>query len=174
MILALHDPEWAVWFSRLREVICSRLGLPRSALHHVGSTSVPGLAAKPIIDMDLEIPGYEVFDEISGKLQTLGYADRGDLGIPDRISFSRRDPTVPYCTPRRGWIDHHLYVCPSHSRELKRHLAFREVLLRNPKAREEYAALKRGLEAEAMGERKIYVALKEERARLFIDGLLNG
>jgi GrpB-like predicted nucleotidyltransferase (UPF0157 family) len=174
VILHQHDPEWAAWFTQLRQVICAKLGIPAGSIHHVGSTAVPGLIAKPIIDMDIEIPDYEEFPAVSAGLQELGYEDKGDLEIKDRIAFGRRDPMVPYCTPKRGWIDHHLYVCPSFSLELKRHLAFRDALFRNPKARAEYAALKRSLEREARGERSAYVALKEERARKFIEGLSHG
>jgi GrpB-like predicted nucleotidyltransferase (UPF0157 family) len=174
VILSLYDPEWPVWFAQLRRLIAGRLGIPESTIHHVGSTAVPGLIAKPVIDMDIEIPSYDGFPAVSAGLRDLGYEDRGDLGIKDRIAFDRRDSMVPYCAPRRGWIDHHLYVCPSESRELKRHLAFRNILMKNPKAREAYSELKKALEIEAKGERAAYVALKEERARAFIENLIEG
>jgi GrpB-like predicted nucleotidyltransferase (UPF0157 family) len=174
LILSLYDPEWPAWFSQLRQTICVRLGIAESSIHHVGSTAVPGLVAKPIIDMDIEIPSYDEYPEVVSGLRDLGYEDRGNLGIEDRMAFGRRDVMVPYCTPRRGWIDHHLYVCPSGSRELKRHLAFRDILMRDPKARGAYTALKKGIEIEAKGDREIYVALKEERARAFIEGLIEG
>ncbi len=173
MILHQHDPEWASWFRQLRDVICARLGIPAASIHHVGSTSVPGLIAKPVIDMDLEIPDYDAFPAVAAGLAELGYENRGEMGIKDRISFGRKGPTVPYCTPRRGWIDHHLYVCPSFSLELKRHLAFRDALWKNPAARAEYAELKKGLEIEAKGDRQTYVDLKEIRARSLIEGILD-
>ena len=158
----------------MRDVICGKLGIGPETVHHVGSTSVPGLVAKPIIDMDIEIPDYGALPGIAAGLEELGYVNQGEKGIADRIAFRQRDAMVPYCTPRRGWINHHLYVCPSYSRELRRHLAFRDALMRNPAARARYAELKRALEREAGGDRAAYVALKEERARPFIEGLIDG
>lgn len=172
MILVPYDPQWKDWFEALRKVLSQALGISEARIHHVGSTSIPGLISKPILDIDLEIPDYGEFPKVSSSLSTLGYTDNGDQGIKDRIAFKRKDDTVPFCAPTREWINHHLYVCPSDSQELLRHIRFRDGLLRDPVARMEYARIKKEIEAESDGDRKKYALIKETRARAFVEGVL--
>ncbi len=148
------------------------LGSSVIRIHHVGSTSIPGLTAKPIIDLDLEIPDYSHLPSVETKLARLGYSNAGDQGIPDRLAFTREGDRVPYSDPPRKWIEHHLYVCPSFGVELHRHLQFRGFLLAHPEAREEYVRIKRQIEAESNDDRKRYATIKEERARAFVEGIL--
>lgn len=173
-ILEPYNPTWVEHFDALSRVLKTALGNSVRAIHHVGSTAVHGLVAKPILDIDIEIDCYEALPEVDLRLQRLGYENHGDRGIPDRIAFGRRDSAVPWCTPPRAWMEHHLYVCPSFSRELKRHIAFRDRLLGSLELREEYARLKREIEAESHGDRTVYAGIKERHARTFIERALEG
>lgn len=140
IVVEPYDPKWAQEFGRIRDFLSSHLGELTVGIHHVGSTSVAGLAAKPIIDLDIEIESMGVFPALLTRLERLGYSHKGDYGIPGRevIKRDRADDFMQY----------HMYVCPSDSPELKRHLVFRDYLRSHPAAVREYGELKRGLAAE--------------------------
>jgi GrpB-like predicted nucleotidyltransferase (UPF0157 family) len=130
------------------------------------------MISKPIIDIDVVVADYQVMPAVSAKLATLGYFDQGDKGIPDRISFRGLEETAPYGEPIRKWINHHLYVCPAFSLELRRHLLFRDYLREHEEARREYCRIKLSVEAETGGDRKAYAALKEKTAKAFVEAVL--
>ena len=109
------------------------------AIEHVGSTSVEGLAAKPIIDIDVVVASCDVEAAIQA-LAGIGYNHEGNLGIPGREAFGY--------SGKEHLREHHLYLCPEDSPELKRHLAFRDYLREHPQAVEEYSRIK--LEAAAL------------------------
>ena len=83
------NPEWSNIFQKLKDVIQQELKGIIIDIIHVGSTSIPNLAAKPIIDIDVIIETRELLPEISLKLQKLGYRHNGDQGIPGREAFKR-------------------------------------------------------------------------------------
>lgn len=132
VVLVDYDEAWPLQFEALAHVLGEACGSSVKAIHHVGSTSVPGLCAKPILDIDLEIDA-EAFTSVKARLETLGYSHEGDLGIVGREAF--KHPQSPF--PR-----HHLYVCLTGSAELKRHLAFRDALRNDPALRDTYAQVK--------------------------------
>ena len=103
-------------------------------IEHVGSTSVEGLAAKPIIDIDVVIRDRTVLPEVISALGRIGYTHEGDLGIPGREAFKYEG--------KDHLKKHHLYVCAQDSEELKRHLAFRDYLRSHPEAASEYGRIK--------------------------------
>ena len=129
-----YDPEWPQNYEAIRKEIYQILGELAIAVHHVGSTSVPGMSAKPIIDLDVEIQNRSVFSEVCDRLAAAGYQHEGDLGIRDREAF-RYDG-------KNNLQKHHLYVCPRDSRELHRHLTFRNYLRTHPEAAREYSRVK--------------------------------
>lgn len=129
-----YDPQWPQMFAQLRAYIWPVLSAYVLAIEHVGSTSVEGLAAKPIIDMDAVVRPEDLPRAIEG-LATLGYVHRGNLGIEGREAFS-----APSNLPR-----HNLYVCLQGSLGLRNHLALRDYLRTNPEAVKQYSALKREL-----------------------------
>lgn len=137
-----HDPGWKKEFERIRDFLLPRIGDLAVEIHHVGSTGVPGLWAKPIIDLDVEIRSMDGFPEMCERLKSLGYHHEGDYGISGREAFKIRGKACPEV---RGFMKHHMYVCPSGSLELARHLAFRDYLRENIGACEEYGRLKRHL-----------------------------
>jgi len=125
---------WQTRFEQLRDSLYSQLDGLAYTIEHVGSTSVPGLAAKPILDVDVVIPNNEVFETVKAKLAEMGYFHRGDLGVSGRESFGYIDKPDLMC--------HHLYVLVQDSEELKRHLGFRDWLRANPEDAAEYARVK--------------------------------
>ena len=130
-----HNPQWEQNFEAIAAEIRAALGELALAVHHVGSTAVPGMAAKPIIDLDVEIIDYTVFPAVVEKLEQIGYFHEGDLGIPQREAF--RYEGKPHLQT------HHLYVSPTASPELKRHLTFRDHLRSHPEAVREYSRIKK-------------------------------
>lgn len=148
-----YDSTWPKAF----EDICCSLGekiLSQAiAVEHVGSTSVPGLAAKPIIDLDLVIPlgQFEVF---KAYLQELGYLHEGDKGILGREAF--RYISKP------GLMKHHLYVCEENSLELYKHITFRNWLRNHPDDREAYASVKVEMAEKFRNDRDAYQNAKSE------------
>jgi GrpB-like predicted nucleotidyltransferase (UPF0157 family) len=147
-----YDPTWPATFERLRDRAWRAVGDVARSIEHVGSTSVPGLAAKPIIDMDVVVSSPEASRAVIARLSTLGYEHIGDLGIPDREAF-RAPPGDPA---------HHLYVCLAGSRALGNHLRFRDYLRQHPDAVAAYGALKRSLAAELAHDRWRYGEAKTE------------
>lgn len=136
-----YDPRWPQRFAQLRDRVwpaCSDAGAV--AVEHVGSTSVPGLAAKPVIDLDVVIRAEADLPPVGAALERLGYRFRGDLGVPLRYAFHAPDG----CEVR-----HHLYVCVAGSVALRNHLLVRDALRGDPARRDEYAEIKRGLAARA-------------------------
>lgn len=172
MILACHDPAWAAEFEELRSIYAAALGELLLRAEHVGSTAVPHLQAKPILDIDLVMEGYEAFPRIVEGLGRLGYAHQGDLGIRDREAFARRDETVPVTPAGRRWMPHHLYVCPLRSVELWRHIAFRDALRAKADLREEYERIKCSIAARSGDDRKLYAQIKDVECRPFVDRVL--
>ncbi len=102
------------------------------AIEHVGSTSVPGLAAKPIIDCDIVVAAEQVV-AASDVLVALGFEPRGELGVPQRWAFYEPERLVGTNT----------YVVVSGSLSLRNHLAVREALRADPALRAEYGAVKK-------------------------------
>lgn len=145
-----YDPAWADWFEEVRTVVDAALAQVPHRVEHVGSTAVRGLAAKPILDVDVVVPGpAEVPAAIEG-LAGVGYAHRGDLGVPGREAFAWPP----------GSRRHHLYVLVEGARELRRHLAFRDALRADPALAREYAALKLELARRHGGDREAYTEAK--------------
>ena len=141
-----YDPYWPIAFEEIKAVVGRTLGELALRIEHVGSTSVPGLAAKPIIDMDVVIESTELLPAIIEKLATLGYNHLGERGIPGREAFSRqRDATVPHDGSGRIWPRHNLYVCARDAIALARHISFRDYLRQHPEAVVRYGAIKKGL-----------------------------
>jgi GrpB-like predicted nucleotidyltransferase (UPF0157 family) len=120
LVIKEYDPQWPILFEELRVKFSEALGSMVSAIEHVGSTSVPGLAAKPIIDLDVLLASTAYLPETIRRLATLGYEHEGDLGIAGREAFR----TPPNLFP------HHLYVCLPNYEEFRRHILLRNSLPR--------------------------------------------
>ncbi len=134
VIVLPYDEKWAIEFERIKAELESAIGDYIVDIVHVGSTSVIGLSAKPIIDIDIVISDYSCFKTLVEKLTEIGYWHEGDLGIKDREAFRYSDKT--------HLMKHHLYVCPQNSAELYRHIASRNYLRKHEEAVMEYSKLK--------------------------------
>jgi GrpB-like predicted nucleotidyltransferase (UPF0157 family) len=143
VVVTAYDPAWAGRFGELSQALSSAIGELAVSIHHVGSTSIPGLAAKPIIDIDVEIASRDVLPAVVERLALVGYEHQGDLGIDGREAFRNRGAVdVPRDGSGRTWPAHHLYVCASNNRQLLRQLAFRDYLRTHPVSVADYGHLK--------------------------------
>jgi GrpB-like predicted nucleotidyltransferase (UPF0157 family) len=136
-----YDPEWPGRFEVLRHEYTAALDaacVPWAAIEHVGSTSVPGLAAKPIIDCDIVVAEEDV-SAATNVLIGLGFAPLGELGIPRRWAF--KEPARLAGT--------NTYVTVEGCLSLRNHLAVRQTLRANPALRDRYAAIKQRVAATA-------------------------
>lgn len=129
-----YDSKWVNDFNQIKGEIEDVLKDLVLAVEHVGSTSVPLLAAKPIIDLDVVIDQNDL-KEVIFLLENHGYIYEGDLGLKDREAFRYEG--------KEHLRTHHLYVCPKDSKELKRHLAFRNYLRKHPNIVKEYGKIKK-------------------------------
>ncbi len=129
-----YNGQWERSFEEIKDELQAALGPLALRIEHVGSTSVRGLSAKPVIDIDVVIRDYSVFDAVVTALGKIGYHHEGDLGIAKREAFKYDG--------KEHLQKHHLYVCPQDSAELKRHLAFRDRLRSDPEAVREYSRIK--------------------------------
>jgi len=146
-----YDPNWPVVFAEIAvRVRAAFADGPQIEVEHVGSTSVAGLPAKPIADMDVVIPSRADLPDAITRLAVLGYVHEGDGGIPSREAFRS-----PLETPR-----HYLYVCAQDSAELRRHLAFRDYLRTHPGDAKRCGELKRDLAARHVTDVDAYAAGK--------------
>lgn len=135
ILVADYDPAWPARFEQLRLEYSEALaagGVPVVAIEHVGSTAVPGLAAKPVIDCDIVVARPHVA-AASQVLAGLGFTPEGELGIPLRWAF--KEP------PRLAATN--TYVVVQGSLSLRNHIAVRDILRSDPGLREQYAAAKR-------------------------------
>ncbi len=133
VVVLPYDEKWKQDFLDIKNELSQALGDIEISIEHVGSTSVEGLAAKPIIDIDVVVTKERINDAILA-LKSIGYIHEGNLGIPGREAFAYEG--------KEHLQQHHLYVCPEDSLELKRHLAFRDYLRVHPEAVDEYSKIK--------------------------------
>lgn len=127
-----YNPDWPEQFLREASLIRAILSNVDVQVHHIGSTSVPKLAAKTIIDMLLEVPDLTALDDVQAEFEQLGYTAMGEYGISGRRYF------------QKGGVQHshHLHAFTEGDSNITRHLAFRDYLRVNASARAEYQAIK--------------------------------
>lgn len=131
-----YDPEWPLKYERDRKAIAEILDGNGISIYHIGSTSVPGLAAKPIIDMMAVVRSLEKVDDARGKFSELGYEYLGEFGIAGRRYF------------RKGGDErtHQIHIFQADDwNNIGRHLAFRDYMRTHEKERAEYAEIKTAL-----------------------------
>jgi GrpB-like predicted nucleotidyltransferase (UPF0157 family) len=171
MLITAYDPGWINDFLTLKKLLEEALKNLSFSIEHIGSTAVPQLAAKPIIDIDIVYKKDTSFDVIKERLENIGYYHNGNQGIPQREVFKRSTITEKH--EILDGIKHHLYVCPADSEELQRHILFRNYLIANEEARIQYQNLKYNIARQANQDKKKYAALKESEARTFINSIIN-
>jgi GrpB-like predicted nucleotidyltransferase (UPF0157 family) len=142
-----HDERWVQDFEDIRSRLWPAVAHVAVAVEHVGSTAVPGLAAKPVIDVDVVVADAADVPAAITALESLGHAHQGELGVPGREAFSML-PGLP---------DHHLYVVVQGSPPHRDHVDLRDHLRAHPEAARRYAAEKRRLAPLLATDREAYV-----------------
>jgi GrpB-like predicted nucleotidyltransferase (UPF0157 family) len=150
VVVEEYNPAWENEFRRIEDALLCVLAGKVVSIEHVGSTSVKGLAAKPVIDIDVVID--DTFDEVKLLLEGMGYCHEGDLGIPGRDAFKYEG--------KPHLMMHHLYVCKRDNEELHRHIIFRNYLREHPDVRDRYGAVKKELALRYADDRDSYIAGK--------------
>jgi GrpB-like predicted nucleotidyltransferase (UPF0157 family) len=148
-----YNPAWEKWFLELHALLGRTLAGHFYAIEHVGSTSVPGMTAKPIIDIDIVMREGQ-FERIKTYLAPLGYTHEGDLGIEGREAF-KLDGPLAETLPR-----HHLYALEKDAEELRKHLAFRDYLRTHPEWRDRLSEHKWELAQRLDNDKERYIDAK--------------
>ncbi len=171
MLIQKYKESWIEDFNHIKQVISEALKNQNTIIEHVGSTSVPYLDAKPIIDMDIVFDENTTFESIKIALGSIGYFHNGNQGIVNREVFKRKSDTKHH--EILDVITHHLYVCPSYSEELQRHILFRDYLRKNENARLEYQRIKYETAEETQQDKKKYAVLKEIKTKDFVQEIID-
>lgn len=139
MPIELHpqDPQWSAVYDEARSVLSAVLGEYALDIQHVGSTSIPGISAKPVIDIAVAIERYPLPDEVLAAVEALGYTYWGEYGIPRRHLFFRRD--LP--------VGHNVHINELANGEFQKHVLFRDYMRAHPADVREYENLKQELAA---------------------------
>ena len=150
-----YDETWISLFKAEAEALKLLFAENLIAIHHIGSTSIPGLAAKPIIDIMAIVKEIGVVDSLEELLSAQDYQGLGEYGIPGRRFF------------RKGGQDrrYHLHVFQQDNPEIKRHLTFRDFMRQHPQLVKEYSQLKQQTAEDAPYDLQGYSSMKDQ----FID-----
>jgi GrpB-like predicted nucleotidyltransferase (UPF0157 family) len=146
-----YNTEWPKWFEEIKAFLGEKVSKACRRIEHVGSTAIPGMTAKPIIDLILVIEP-ERWEEMKSLLEEMGYDYRGDQGITEREVFRLNEIKIKSPPPF-----HHLYVCPKNSPELKKETAFRDYLKENKTEAKRLSDLKWSLSEEFNNDREVYM-----------------
>lgn len=137
IVLAPHDPRWALAFEREREALAAAFEGGLIDIQHIGSTSIPGIVAKPVIDVLIVVEDLRILEETTPAVVALGYEAKGEFGIPGRRYFRKDSP--------QGVRTHQIHAFQAGSLEVDRHLVFRDFLRANPDVAARYSELKQDL-----------------------------
>jgi GrpB-like predicted nucleotidyltransferase (UPF0157 family) len=149
IVLAPYDPTWPSQFAAARDEILSACGGLVIEVHHIGSTSIPSIAAKPVIDVLPVVRRFADGFACVTSMQSLGYESRGEYGIEGRHYFVRGDPR-----------SHQVHMFAADHPEVARHLLFRDYLRAHPAERAAYERLKRELAERFRSDVPAYAAAK--------------
>lgn len=152
IVVSDYDPQWPEWFEAIRAVVWPAVEEVALRIDHVGSTAVPGIAAKPVIDLDIVVADETDVESVIERLAGIGYRWRGDLGVIGREAFH---PPAGSDLP-----EHHLYLVVEGNRAHLDHVLLRDLLRSDAEARRRYGDLKRANVEVAGGDIEIYVAAK--------------
>ena len=148
-----YDSHWPPAFSLSSNEVRTALGPTLLAIHHIGSTSIPHMHAKPVIDMLAIVSDLATLDRHAAQMESLGYEPMGEFGIPGRRYFRRDNPA--------GDRTHQVHAFQHDSPQIERHLAFRDFLRAHPTPAHEYAELKQRLATAHPHDIEAYMAGKD-------------
>ncbi|WP_205665661.1 GrpB family protein [Anoxybacter fermentans] len=154
-IVKLHPytNEWKRLYEEEKNLLWSSIGNYVVDIQHIGSTSIPGIEAKPIIDIMVGVRNLEDGEKCVEFLEKLGYEYKGEHGIPGRLFFAKGDSTMR---------THHLHMVEWNSDFWRNHLLFRNYLRKHEDVAEEYLKLKRELAEKFAKDRDAYTAGKAD------------
>lgn len=157
-----HNPSWPLEFLEVSEEITSIMDKHLLKLHHIGSTAIPNLMAKPIIDI-LGVTGdFEKISSYKVQMQSRGFEFKGEFGISQRAYFSRSQG-----------IAVHLHIFPENHSQVTKHLLFRDYLLMHPEAVRAYQAKKEELLRLSPQSREVYQQGKEDLINQIMEAAYN-
>jgi GrpB-like predicted nucleotidyltransferase (UPF0157 family) len=148
-----HRNSWSQDFETEAAKVQNALGSALNALYHIGSTAIPSIYAKPIIDILADVTSLEAADERVHQMQVLGYESMGEFGIPGRRFFRKNDGS--------GMRTHQIHAFVHQSPDIDRHLAFRDYLIAHPDTAQAYSELKRSLIHTCNGDFEVYMDGKD-------------
>ena len=156
--VAPYAPDWKRLFNEEKTRLHGAIGDYALDIQHIGGTSIPGMMAKPIIDIAVAIPNFEEGSRCVEPIVRLGYEYRGEYGMPRRHYFVKGDPRA-----------HHLHMVELTSVDWKEHLLFRDYLISHSNVAEEYAVLKEKAAEEFRVDRQAYQAAKSAFIRRVLE-----
>ena len=151
--LKQYNPKWKDFYNQESKEITSAISKFIVDIQHIGSTAIPNIVAKPIIDIAVAIDSLKNIEKIIKPLEEIGFTYRGEQGVPDRHLFVKGGEECR---------THHLHVTFKEHYEWKKHLVFRDYLLEHPKEARQYSKLKKRLKREYKGDRGAYTDGKTE------------
>jgi len=151
--LVPHNPDWSHQADEEARRILAGLNFPIIGIYHIGSTSVAGIKAKPILDFVIEVENLEDVIQTVSEFEALGYKNKGEFGIPGRQFFTR---------DTNGDRTHHLHVFQKGHPDIERHIVFRDFLRANLYAAREYEKLKKKLAKRFPKQSGNYTAAKSD------------
>lgn len=147
-----HNENWKLMFSEEERKLKTIFGNEIVHIYHIGSTSVPELKAKPIIDILPVVRDIHIVDDLNDEIENIGYESKGENGIPGRRYFQKGGDKRT----------HHVHIYQVGSYEIKRHLAFRDYLLFHPEVKKRYGQLKEKLVDKFPYDIESYISGKEQ------------
>jgi GrpB-like predicted nucleotidyltransferase (UPF0157 family)/uncharacterized protein YciI len=134
--LVPYTPEWKSQFEEEAKALSAALSDTRVAIHHIGSTAIPGIVAKPIVDILPVVKDIHVIDQLTPSLEALGYEAKGEYGMPGRRFFVKK---------QSGKQRFNMHIFQEGHADIERHLRFRDYLLTHPEDANTYSELKKSL-----------------------------
>ncbi|MDJ0717944.1 MAG: GrpB family protein [Prochloraceae cyanobacterium] len=150
-----HNPEWKRLFESEKKILQTAIGKDILDIQHIGSTSIPGIIAKPILDIAIAVTNFEAAAVCIQPIENLGYIYMGEYGLPRRHLFTKGDLIRT----------HNIHMWEIHSQDWQRHILFRDYLIKYPEFARQYSELKLKLLEEHQGDRDKY----QDGKSLFID-----
>ena len=152
IVIVPYDPCWPAMYRAEAAQLSAIFGPELISIHHIGSTSIPGLSAKPIIDMMPLVRNIERVARFDSAMIQLGYEPMGENGIPGRRYFVRGGDLHR---------THHVHTYAAGNPEVARHLDFRDYLIAHPEEAQEYTRIKQQLARQFPHDIDSYMAGKD-------------